>query len=145
MDDTHALDDDLPDTFNNWLVEQDPTNIIRYAKDWHKVISEKETVGDDEHLVTPDAKEVKEFKEVYTEVPFTKSNIDTTGIPPKQKPSEWIENEVNKYSTYGYTTHPNLHVNAIIEYLDLMEGQKGDIQNHRHNSQGFVFFKRADE
>ena len=35
--------------------------------------------------VTPDAKEVEEFKEVYTEVPFTKSNINTIRTPPKQK------------------------------------------------------------
>ena len=31
LEDTHALDDDLPDTFEDWITEQDVDDIIAWA------------------------------------------------------------------------------------------------------------------
>lgn len=35
MDETHALDDDLPDMYESWIVEQDIEEIIEWADKWH--------------------------------------------------------------------------------------------------------------
>lgn len=35
------LDDDLPDRFNDWLVEEPIDNIIEYAKRWGELITKK--------------------------------------------------------------------------------------------------------
>lgn len=36
MDDTHALDDMLPDVFEDWLGELDVDDLVSYAEIWHK-------------------------------------------------------------------------------------------------------------
>lgn len=35
MDETHALDDDIPDMYESWIVEQDIEEIIEWADKWH--------------------------------------------------------------------------------------------------------------
>ena len=35
IDDTHALDDDLPDAFEGWITEQDIEDVISWAQRWH--------------------------------------------------------------------------------------------------------------
>lgn len=46
IDDTHALDDDLPDVYSEWVVEQDIDDIIEWADKWHEeqvsIIQKKE-------------------------------------------------------------------------------------------------------
>ena len=36
IEDTHALDDMLPDVFEDWIVDQDTADIIEWAEKWHK-------------------------------------------------------------------------------------------------------------
>lgn len=33
---THALDDDLPDVFESWIVDRDLMEIINWAEEWKK-------------------------------------------------------------------------------------------------------------
>jgi len=40
MEDTHALDDDLPDVYEAWIVEQDVSDIIKWATEWHSYLLE---------------------------------------------------------------------------------------------------------
>ena len=36
VEDTHALDDDLPDVYVDWVSEQDIEDIIEWADKWHE-------------------------------------------------------------------------------------------------------------
>lgn len=40
MEQTHALDDDLPDVYEAWIVEQDISDIIKWATEWHNYLLE---------------------------------------------------------------------------------------------------------
>lgn len=40
MEQTHALDDDLPDVYEAWIVEQDIEGIIKWATEWHNYLLE---------------------------------------------------------------------------------------------------------
>jgi hypothetical protein len=40
MEQTHALDDDLPDVYEAWIVEQDVSDIIKWATEWHNYLLE---------------------------------------------------------------------------------------------------------
>lgn len=40
MEQTHALDDDLPDVYEAWIVEQEVSDIIKWATEWHNYLLE---------------------------------------------------------------------------------------------------------
>lgn len=40
MEQPHALDDDLSDVYEAWIVEQDVSDIIKWATEWHNYLLE---------------------------------------------------------------------------------------------------------
>lgn len=42
INDTHALDDDLPDVFESWVSEQDVAQVIEWAEEWGKLITKEQ-------------------------------------------------------------------------------------------------------
>ena len=59
MEDTHALDDMLPDVYEDWIGEQDVEDIIEWAEKWNKeqlARQFKEMVSD----VVPNLDEIQE-------------------------------------------------------------------------------------
>jgi len=66
MEDTHALDDMLPDVYSDWITSQDVEDIIEYAEKWRNV--------------TPTVSKVEEVEDIKKE--FEKildANLDLDG------------------------------------------------------------------
>jgi hypothetical protein len=42
IEDAHAIDDMLPDVFENWIMEQDIEDVIDWMEKWHSELIQKE-------------------------------------------------------------------------------------------------------
>ena len=60
MEDTHALDDMLPDVYNDWITSQDVEDIIEYAEKWRNITPTVSKVEEVEEL-----KKTEIFERIY--------------------------------------------------------------------------------